>query len=88
MQCTSTPYSPAPPAFPDDLVGLQADWLRTYRELARLPESAGNTGLRRRLIGLSRAIAAHPYWSRPVRAAGGPAELRRAARFRAWARAA
>ncbi|MFB6808016.1 MULTISPECIES: hypothetical protein [unclassified Streptomyces] len=82
MQCTS------PASFPDDLVGLQADWLRTYRELARLSASAGHTGLRRRLIGLSCAIAVHPYWSRPVRAAGGPAELRRAARSRAWARAA
>ncbi|MEV0414982.1 hypothetical protein AB0I68_30335 [Streptomyces sp. NPDC050448] len=79
MQCTS---------FPDDLIGLQADWLRTYRELARRPAAAGTTTLRRRLIALSCAISLHPYWSRPVRTAGGPAELRRAARARAWARAA
>ncbi|WP_328765543.1 hypothetical protein [Streptomyces sp. NBC_00272] len=80
--------SPSAPSFPDDLVGLQADWLRTYRELARQPASARTTGLRRRLIDLSRAITAHPYWSRPVRTAGGPAELRRAAKARSWARAA
>ncbi|MFF3650883.1 hypothetical protein ACFYXV_19880 [Streptomyces sp. NPDC002181] len=81
MQCTS---------FPDDLVGLQADWLRTYRTLAARPATAGATPLRRRLIALSCAISTHPYWSRPARAAGGPAELRRAAgaRARAWARAA
>ncbi|MET7533340.1 hypothetical protein ACFWB1_21460 [Streptomyces goshikiensis] len=75
-------------SFPDDLVGLQADWLRTYRELARRPASAGTTTLRRRLIALSRAIAAHPYWSDAVHGAGGPVELRRAARARSWVRAA
>ncbi|MEU9177130.1 hypothetical protein AB0C90_09805 [Streptomyces sp. NPDC048550] len=79
MQCTS---------FPDDLVSLQAEWLRTYRELARQPATAGTTTLRRRLIALSRAIAAHPYWSCPARTAGGPVELRRAARARRWVRAA
>ncbi|WP_327363732.1 hypothetical protein [Streptomyces sp. NBC_01296] len=75
-------------SFPDDLVSLQAEWLRTYRELARRPATAGTTTLRRRLIALSRAIAAHPYWSRPARTAGGPVELRRAARARGWVRAA
>ncbi|MEV6733919.1 MULTISPECIES: hypothetical protein [unclassified Streptomyces] len=79
MQCTS---------FPDDLVALQAEWLRTYRELARRPETVGTTTLRRRLITLSCTIAAHPYWSRPVRTAGGPVELRLAARARGWVRAA
>ncbi|MFE5768571.1 hypothetical protein ACFQ7O_09435 [Streptomyces sp. NPDC056485] len=79
MQCTS---------FPDDLVGLQADWLRTYRSLAARPAAVGTTPLRRRLIALSCAISTHPYWSRPARTAGGPAELRRAARARAWVRAA
>lgn len=78
-------------SFPDDLVGLQADWLRTYRELARRPASVGTTTLRRRLIALSRAIAAHPYWSDAVHGAGGaggPVELRRAAQARSWVRAA
>ncbi|WP_037634868.1 hypothetical protein [Streptomyces katrae] len=79
MQCTS---------FPDGLVSLQAEWLRTYRELARRPSTAGATPLPRRLIALSRAIAAHPYRSGPVRTAGGPVELRRAARARGWVRAA
>ncbi|MCX4631757.1 MULTISPECIES: hypothetical protein [unclassified Streptomyces] len=79
MQCTS---------FPDDLVALQAEWLRTYRELARRPAAASTTTLRRRLITLSCAISAHPYWSCPVRTAGGPVELRRAARARGWVRAA
>ncbi|MFB7977803.1 hypothetical protein [Streptomyces vinaceus] len=79
MQCTS---------FPDDLLGLQADWLRTYRTLAARPATAGTTALRRRLITLSCAICTHPYWSHPARTAGGPAELRRAAGARAWARAA
>ncbi|MER7467059.1 hypothetical protein [Streptomyces sp. NPDC097981] len=83
MQCTTS--------FPDDLIGLQADWLRTYRELAGRPATGGTTMLRRRLIALSCAISVHPYWSRPGRAAGGPVELRRRARARAardWARAA
>ncbi|UQX04527.1 hypothetical protein [Streptomyces sp. RerS4] len=79
MQCTS---------FPDDLVCLQAEWLHTYRELARRPAPVGTTRLRRRLITLSRAIAAHPYWSCPARTAGGPVELRRTARARGWVRAA
>lgn len=74
-------------SFPDDLVGLQADWLRTYRALAGRPATAGTTVLRRRLIALSCAIHVHPYWSRPARA-GGPAELRRAAGARTWGRAA
>ncbi|MFF3859773.1 hypothetical protein [Streptomyces sp. NPDC002209] len=79
MQCIS---------FPDDLVTLQADWLRTYRELAGRPAAASTTTLRRRLITLSCAISAHPYWSRPARTAGGPVELRRVARARGWVRAA
>ncbi|MFE2166586.1 hypothetical protein ACFXB3_16185 [Streptomyces sp. NPDC059447] len=74
--------------FPDDLLDLQAAWLRTYADLARSPAHAGTTPLRRRLITLSCAIAAHPFWTVPGHSTATRVELRRRARTRTWATAA
>ncbi|MFB7462623.1 hypothetical protein ACFCZ1_03765 [Streptomyces sp. NPDC056224] len=74
--------------FPDDLLTLQAAWIRTYSDLARLPSQAGSTVLRRRLITLSCRIAAHPFWEAPGRSPAARVELRRQARARAWVTAA
>lgn len=74
--------------FPDDLLDLQAAWLRTYADLARLPARAGTAVLRRRLIGLSCRIAAHSFWAAPGRSPAARVELRRQARARAWVPAA
>lgn len=79
------------PPFPHDLIDLQCDWIRTYEALARLAPTQSTTGLRHRLLGLSCALAAHPYWTRP---GCSPAErvalLRqaRAAHAYAWVTAA
>ncbi|WP_329448565.1 hypothetical protein OG906_36330 (plasmid) [Streptomyces sp. NBC_01426] len=74
--------------FPDDLVELQVQWLRTYRELARQPAEAGTAVLRRRLIILSCRIEAHAHWAEPNRSRAGRVELRRLARARGWVTAA
>ncbi|MFF3621029.1 hypothetical protein [Streptomyces sp. NPDC002467] len=74
--------------FPDDLLDLQAAWLRTYADLARQPAHTGTTTLRRRLITLSCTIAAHPFWTVPGRSTAARVELRRRARSRIWATAA
>ncbi|MBT2406585.1 MULTISPECIES: hypothetical protein [unclassified Streptomyces] len=75
-------------SFPDDLVELQAQWLRTYRHLARQPAAESATALRRRLIALSCRISAHPYWACPGSSAADRVELRRLTRARGWVRAA
>ncbi|MEU5069598.1 hypothetical protein AB0G95_36820 [Streptomyces virginiae] len=74
--------------FPDDLLDLQATWLRTYADLARLPPQASTAALRRRLITLSCRIASHPFWAVPGRSPAVQVELRRRARARAWVTAA
>ncbi|MFF3726851.1 hypothetical protein ACFYYM_31295 [Streptomyces erythrochromogenes] len=74
--------------FPDDLLDLQAAWLRTYADLARLSTQASTAALRRRLINLSCCIAAHPFWAVPGRSPAAQVELRRRARARAWVTAA
>ncbi|WP_331742884.1 hypothetical protein OG239_42655 (plasmid) [Streptomyces sp. NBC_00868] len=74
--------------FPDDLINLQAAWLRTYTDLARQPTQASTTTLRRRLIALSCDIAAHPFWAVPGRSPAAQVELRHRARARAWVTAA
>ncbi|MFI8497801.1 hypothetical protein ACIGFK_04770 [Streptomyces sp. NPDC085524] len=74
--------------FPDDLLDLQAAWLRTYADLSRQPANASTTALRRRIITLSCSIAAHPFWAVPDRSAAARVELRRRARTRTWVTAA
>ncbi|MFE1416719.1 hypothetical protein ACFW6F_38880 [Streptomyces sp. NPDC058746] len=74
--------------FPDNLLDLQAAWLRTYADLADLPAHAGTTALRRRLIALSCSIAAHPYWTVPGRSPAARVELRRRAHTSTWVTAA
>ncbi|MEW2587352.1 hypothetical protein [Streptomyces virginiae] len=66
--------------FPDDLVALQAAWLRTYGELAQVHAGGGTTALRRRLIVLSGRLCAHPHWAAPAGWRDGGVELRRVAR--------
>ncbi|MFJ3728739.1 hypothetical protein ACIPYQ_40095 [Streptomyces sp. NPDC090045] len=78
----------APIHFPDDLLDLQAAWLRTYTDLARQLVRAGTTTLRRPLITLSCRIEAHPFWAIPGRSRAARVELRRRARARAWVTAA
>ncbi|MFJ3728265.1 hypothetical protein ACIPYQ_37640 [Streptomyces sp. NPDC090045] len=70
--------------FPDDLIDLQAAWLRTYADLARQSAQTGTTTLRRRLIALSCRIEAHPFWAVPGRSRAVRVELRRRARARTW----
>ncbi|MFD3550319.1 hypothetical protein ACFWUW_32845 [Streptomyces sp. NPDC058655] len=74
--------------FPDDLLALQAGWLRTYEALAQAPAGAGTTSLRRRLILLSGLLHTHPYWAAPGRSRAAGPELRRQARARGWTTAA
>ncbi|MFD3546072.1 hypothetical protein ACFWUW_10715 [Streptomyces sp. NPDC058655] len=74
--------------FPDDLVALQAAWLRTYEALARTQAGAGTAALRRHLIVLSCQLYGHPYWTAPGRSRAGRAELCRQARVRGWTTAA
>ncbi|WP_328966215.1 hypothetical protein [Streptomyces virginiae] len=64
--------------FPEDLITLQRAWQQTYAELAQTP--AGTTVLRRRLITLSGALCAHPYWAASADRRTSGVELRRAAR--------
>ncbi|MFF1693581.1 hypothetical protein ACFVXC_08155 [Streptomyces sp. NPDC058257] len=55
--------------FPSDLMEAQTAWYATYEQLA-LAAADGTAAHRRRLLNLSRLIAAHPYWET---AAGTPA---------------
>ncbi|MEU6702128.1 hypothetical protein [Streptomyces wuyuanensis] len=66
--------------FPDDLVQIQRDWLRTYEALARCSPGVGTTVLRRRLIVESCRIARHPFWAESGRSPAMWGELRRIAR--------
>lgn len=68
------PYFP----FPDDLVALQREQIRTYRRLALQP-ALHTAELRRALIRLSCLISAHPYWEQRGWSTAGRVELRRAA---------
>ncbi|MET9323704.1 hypothetical protein ABZX75_26510 [Streptomyces sp. NPDC003038] len=74
--------------FPDDLINLQTEWIRTYTDLARQPAQVSTTTLRRRLITLSCHIAAHPFWTAPGRSAAARVELCRRARAHTWMTAA
>ncbi|MBT2453157.1 hypothetical protein J7F03_40330 [Streptomyces sp. ISL-43] len=74
--------------FPHDLIRIQLDWIRTYEALSRLTPTQSPTRLRRELLDLSRALAAHPYWAIPGRSTAGRVELLRQARARRWAWAA
>ncbi|MER7171339.1 MULTISPECIES: hypothetical protein [Streptomyces] len=66
--------------FPDDLLQAQIDW---YAACRRLATASGKdyTVLRRRLITLSRQIAAHPYWATPR---GASPAARMALKQAAW----
>lgn len=72
------------PLFPHDLIRLQYEWIRTYEALARLAPTQGSTELRRRLIGLSGALASHPYWATPGYSSARRAGLVRRARASGW----
>ncbi|MFB7176852.1 hypothetical protein ACFCYI_03975 [Streptomyces sp. NPDC056257] len=90
--CAGTPTSTRSDSrswlhFPDDLLDLQAAWLRAYTDLARQPARAGTTALRRRLIMLSCRIEAHPFWASRA-APGPPGSSCAAAPARAWVTAA
>jgi hypothetical protein len=74
--------------FPDDLVQMQSDWIRTYEELARRSPAAGTTALRRRLILLSCRLAGHPFWTEAGRSPTALAELRHYTRASGWTEAA
>ncbi|MEU6310765.1 hypothetical protein [Streptomyces sp. NPDC047014] len=74
--------------FPDDLVALQAAWLRTYDALARTRAGAGTAMRRRRLVVFSGRLYGHPYWTESGRSSAGRVELCRQARVRGWTTAA
>ncbi|OEJ21070.1 hypothetical protein [Streptomyces subrutilus] len=67
------------PCFPDDLLQLELDVMRTYEHLAQQPRP-DTAALRRRLIAVSWALAAHPYWAEPGRSPAARVALRRQAR--------
>ncbi|WP_326655641.1 hypothetical protein [Streptomyces sp. NBC_01750] len=71
-------------SFPDDLVQVQRDWIRTYEELAHRSPVADTTALRRRLILLSCSLAGHPFWTEAGRPPAARVELRHHARARGW----
>ncbi|MBT2394258.1 hypothetical protein J7E87_33860 [Streptomyces sp. ISL-1] len=75
-------------SFPDDLVQMQKDWLRTYEELDRRSPAASTTALRHRLILLSCRLAGHPFWTEAGRSPAARAELRHHVRARGWTEAA
>ncbi|MFD4143044.1 hypothetical protein [Streptomyces sp. NPDC058572] len=74
--------------FPHDLVQMESDWIRTYKELADLSPTASTTALRRRLILLSRHLASHPFWTQAGLSPAARVELRHYARASGWKEAA
>ncbi|EFL19925.1 hypothetical protein [Streptomyces sp. C] len=48
--------------FPEDLIQLRAEWVRTYNRLATPPPPPDPAEFDRRLLQLSFRIRAHPYW--------------------------
>ncbi|SDJ79860.1 hypothetical protein [Streptomyces indicus] len=66
--------------FPDDLLQAQIDWYATCRQLATA-SGRDYTLLRRRLLTLSRRIAAHPFWTTP---GGASPAARMALKQAAW----
>ncbi|WKV74188.1 hypothetical protein AW27_023385 [Streptomyces sp. PCS3-D2] len=74
-------------AFPDDLLLTQVRVIQTYAALAGLC-GGRTTDLRHRLLADLRDLYAHPYWAEPGHSHADLVELRRAARARAWAKAA
>lgn len=74
--------------FPEDLVQVQCDWIRTYEELAHRSPVASTTALRRRLILLSCRLAGHPFWTEAGRSPAARVELRHHARACGWTEAA
>ncbi|MFD0352930.1 hypothetical protein ACFVHW_04160 [Streptomyces sp. NPDC127110] len=79
---------PSRPPFPPDLIQLQAAAIGAYDDLARHPGTASAAALRRRLISLNRAVAAHPYWAQPGHGPADRVALRRTARTHLWGTAA
>ncbi|MGW1659186.1 hypothetical protein [Streptomyces atratus] len=74
--------------FPDDLMQMQSDWVRTYEELARRSPTTSTTALRRRLILLSCRLAGHRFWTEAGRSPTTWGELRHYARARGRTEAA
>ncbi|MFJ2630010.1 hypothetical protein ACIO6T_43525 [Streptomyces sp. NPDC087532] len=74
--------------FPDDLVQIQRDWIRTYEELACRSPATSTTALRRRLILLSCRLAGHRFWTEAGRSPTTWGELRHYARGRGRTEAA
>ncbi|MFD7096404.1 hypothetical protein [Streptomyces xanthophaeus] len=64
--------------FPDDLISLKRQEIRTYNQLALRP-TTGAAELRRELIRLSCLISSHPYWAERGWSTAGRIELFRAA---------
>ncbi|QIB49480.1 hypothetical protein [Streptomyces aureoverticillatus] len=65
--------------FPADLLQTQTAWYVTYEQLATAPGN-GAAAHRRRLLQLSRLIAAHPYWQTPAGTPAARVALKEAAR--------
>ncbi|MFI8993381.1 hypothetical protein [Streptomyces sp. NPDC053542] len=66
-------------------MAAQTDWYVTYGRLATAP-STGVAPYRRRLLELSRSIAAHPYWQTPAGTPAARTALKELARAAAEAR--
>ncbi|MET7622599.1 hypothetical protein [Streptomyces sp. NPDC005408] len=59
---SADPGGPRPAAaFPDRLIRLQRDWIRTVNRLAHRP-AAGGAELRAELFSLTVRIDSHPHW--------------------------
>ncbi|GGV53505.1 hypothetical protein [Streptomyces spectabilis] len=68
-------------SFPTDLLEAQKAWYLTYDQLA-VPVQ-GAAAHRRRLLQLSRLIAAHPYWQTPQGTPAARVALKELARAQA-----
>ncbi|MEU4794789.1 hypothetical protein [Streptomyces sp. NPDC023327] len=69
-------------AFPPDLLEAQTAWYTTYGQLAATA-AHGSAVHRRRLLRLSRQIAAHPYWETPEGTPAARVALKELARVKA-----
>lgn len=72
--------------FPADLLETQTAWYVTYEHLAAATVDDGAAAYRRRLLRLSRLIAAHPYWQTRAGTPAARVELKELARARASSR--
>lgn len=65
--------------FPEDLIQLRVEWIRTYNRLSTPPPPPDPAELDRRLLELAFRIRTHPYWREHPGTRAARAALYRAA---------